>query len=322
MMSFFAILFAFLLEQARPMSPGNWGHGVARAWVKWVDTNLDTGKGLHAGICWAAAVLAPGLLVAAIYALLWQFSVVLAFVWSTLVLYTTLGFRQFSHHFTEIRLALDAGDEALARTKLAQWQQMDVADLPRGELLRHVIETSILAAHRHVFGVLCVYSVGALLGLGPAGAVIYRLAEFVGRYWAARSVSVDHPVSAVLCEVAKRAWYLVDYVPARATALLFAVMGSFEDAVDLWRQHSQRGVADNDALILAATAGAVNVRLGGNKPKPLNPAGMPEGAAAGVPNPGREPEPAHLPQVVGLVWRSVVVWLALLALLTLARLLG
>jgi adenosylcobinamide-phosphate synthase len=38
--------------------------------------------------------------------------------------------------------------------------------------------------------------------------------------------------------------------------------------------------------------------------------------------PGREPEVAHLRSVVGLVWRSVVLWMVLLALLTLARLLG
>jgi adenosylcobinamide-phosphate synthase len=31
---------------------------------------------------------------------------------------------------------------------------------------------------------------------------------------------------------------------------------------------------------------------------------------------------AHLAVVVGLVWRSVVMWMVLLALLTLARLLG
>jgi adenosylcobinamide-phosphate synthase len=31
---------------------------------------------------------------------------------------------------------------------------------------------------------------------------------------------------------------------------------------------------------------------------------------------------SHLRSVVGLVWRSVVVWMLLLALLTLARLLG
>ena len=42
----------------------------------------------------------------------------------------------------------------------------------------------------------------------------------------------------------------------------------------------------------------------------------------GATTPGRDPEIAHLRSVVGLVWRSVVVWMLLLALLTLARLLG
>ena len=38
--------------------------------------------------------------------------------------------------------------------------------------------------------------------------------------------------------------------------------------------------------------------------------------------PGRAPELAHFYSLVGLVWRSVVMWMVLLALLTLARLLG
>jgi adenosylcobinamide-phosphate synthase len=37
---------------------------------------------------------------------------------------------------------------------------------------------------------------------------------------------------------------------------------------------------------------------------------------------GREPAVAHLRSIVGLVWRSVVLWMLLLALLSLARLLG
>jgi adenosylcobinamide-phosphate synthase len=41
-----------------------------------------------------------------------------------------------------------------------------------------------------------------------------------------------------------------------------------------------------------------------------------------VSTPGREAEPAHLRSVVGLVWRLVVLWMLVLALLTLANLLG
>ena len=42
-----------------------------------------------------------------------------------------------------------------------------------------------------------------------------------------------------------------------------------------------------------------------------------QGATAGVPA-----QTAHLQSVVGLVWRSVVLWMLLVALLTLANILG
>ena len=48
----------------------------------------------------------------------------------------------------------------------------------------------------------------------------------------------------------------------------------------------------------------------------------PDGMADTESTPGREAEVGHLRSVVGLVWRSVVLWMVLLALLTLARLLG
>ena len=118
------------------------------------------------------------------------------------------------------------------------------------------------------------------------------------------------------------------------------MVGSFEDAIDAWRTYTQRFPASaaavtasrNDGLILAATSGAVNVRLGGEALKavisPLSAQEFEadgfdgENAAATESTLGREPEVAHLRSVVGLVWRSVVLWMVLLALLTLARLLG
>ena len=95
-----------------------------------------------------------------------SFSIILTFLWAVGILYVTLGFRQFSHHFTGIRDALEEGDEDAARERLAHWQQVDVGALPRSEIVRHVIEYSVLAAHRHVFGVLAWFSVLAALGLG------------------------------------------------------------------------------------------------------------------------------------------------------------
>lgn len=330
-MSFFAILFALLIEQVRPLGSGNPIHAGLRNWARWVSGNFDAGKPQHGWIAWTLAVAGPALAVLAVHwLLLTTLGWLAAMLWSVAVLYITLGFRQFSHHFTGIRDALDAGDEARARELLAHWQQVDASELPRSEIVRHVIEYSVLAAHRHVFGVLTCYCLLAALGLGPAGAVLYRMSEFVVRYWKHRSHVQAQPVSEALQSASARAWQVIDWLPARVTALGFAVVGSFEEAIDCWRNHAQRFPNDNDGVILAATSGAVNVRLGGEALRPaFSPnasqpfrADVAEAVADTESTPGREAEVGHLRSAVGLVWRSVVLWMVLLALLTLANLLG
>lgn len=316
-MSFFSILLALLFEQVRPMARGNLVHAGMRGWVRWVIRNFDAGEKSHGWLAWCVAVLGPSVAALIIHWLVlgligWP----LAVVWNVAVLYATLGFRQFSHRFTEIRKALDGGDEARARQLLADWQQSDATELPRQEIVRQVIEHSVLAAHRHVFGVLCWFSLLMVLGLGPAGAVFYRLAEFVSRYWPYLSRRQKQPVSPATQDAAGKAWHLVDWVPARVTSLAFAVVGSFEDAIDSWRHYEALQDGNNDGVIVAATAGAINVNLARAVVKA-------EGEQEAVPAPARPaPEPAHLHSVVGLVWRSVVMWMTLTALLSLARLLG
>ena len=325
-MSFFATLIALLLEQAKPLSRDNPVYAAVRAWVQWLSRNLDAGQQRHGWLAWSVAVLLPTALSLGVHWLLiylvgWP----LAMAWHVLVLYCTLGFRQFSHHFTRIRDALESGDENQARQYLADWQQVDAADLPRSELVRHVIEYSVLAAHRHVFGVLACYSIGSAIGLGPAGAVFYRVAEYVSRF-ASKPAQANDVVKGALQDVAAKAWAVVDWLPSRLTALSFAVVGNFEEAIDGWRFQTQHFPNDNDGVILAATAGAIDIRLGGAALR-ARAADMDAGDSAlvqgdGATTPGRDPEIAHLRSVVGLVWRSVVVWMLLLALLTLARLLG
>ena len=307
-MIFFAILLALLIEQAHPLSVDNPVFAGLRHWARLVRRNLDTGQTVHGWVAWGLAVVGPATLAALLYWALWQFSTVLSFVWLVLVLYVTLGFRQFSHHFTDIRQALEEGNDVQAREKLAQWLHVETASLPRAELLRQVIEQSVLAAHRHVFGVLACFVVFWLLGLGPAGAVFYRMAEYVSRNWRARA---DCSRSAAIQRAGSLGWNWVDHLPARATALGFAVVGNFEEAVASWRGESERFAPGSDGVVLAATSGAINVRLHGRND-----------LTDDVASARSEPQLAHLASAVGLVWRSVVLWMLLLALLTLAHLLA
>jgi adenosylcobinamide-phosphate synthase len=322
-MSFFAILLALVLEQARPLSPVNWLYTTVAHWVAWVARTFDAGVRHQAWITWGITVIGPALLTMAVHWLLefglgWVFAV----VWNVALLYVTLGFRQFSHHFTAIREALEDGNETKARELLAEWQQVQVGNIPRSEIVRHVIEYSMIAAHRHVFGVFFWYAILSIIGLGPVGAVVYRLTELAQRRWQ-EPTEEGSVVSEALQSVSARAWQAMDWLPSRMTALGFAIVGSFEDAMDGWRNHAQNFPNDNDGVILAATAGAINIRLGGAPLQaPTDDDTESKDTAGASSTPGRTPEVAHFAQVVGLVWRTVIMWLVLVALLTMANLVG
>jgi adenosylcobinamide-phosphate synthase len=265
-----------------------------------------------------------------VYIAVARYSLLLALAFNVLVLYLTLGFRQFSHYFTDIRDALDRGEEDLARRLLGQWRHLDASELPRTELLRHVIEHALLAAHRHVFGVFFCFVALSALGLGPAGAVAYRMAEFTSRYWAFKSRTLDAPANERLMRLSQRLFSLIDHLPARLTAFGFAVVGNFEEAVNGWRRDAGLWLHQNEGILLAAAAGAIGVRLGGqaapgvtpDRTKTFDRGSDPEAAGASGSTAGALPQVGHLQSIVGLVWRSVVLWMLLAALLSLANVLG
>jgi adenosylcobinamide-phosphate synthase len=315
--SFFAIVFALLLEQVRPLLLDSPVHRTAFSWARNCARSLDAGRSHHGWIVWSAAVLLPALVAFAVHHVLVQSmgwaGYVLVFAWHVFILYACLGFRQFSHHFTAIRDALEEDDTAQAARLLALWKRMDERDIPHDKLMPLLMQHSVVAAHRHVFGVLGWYAVLAALGLGPAGAVFYRMAEFASRYFNAKSrddlygsiyhtldPSAQRPAGEKISspssqQAAELAWQWIDYLPARATALGFAIVGNFEEVIDAWRNRNSASSSHDDLIHMAMTAS-------------LNAQG--------------ELRPVHLRNLVGMVWRAVVLWLLLIALLTLANLLG
>ncbi len=329
-MSFFAVLFALLLEQLKSLPRDTRVHEAAVTWCRWTARNFDAGRPQHARVVWWLSVATPAVLVWVVHLLVARFSLLLALVLNVAVLYLTLGFRSFSHYITDIRQCLERGDESTARQLLSDWLHLDASELPQTEVLRHVIEHGLLAAHRHVFGVFFFFVLMAAVGFGAAGAVFYRMSEFMSRYWSYQSDSLQAPTNEELRRVSTEYFGAVDFAPARMTAFGFAVVGNFEEAINGWRRDAALWHHANEGVILAAAAGAVGIQLGGHAAPGITPdrsktfsTGL---AADTVDSTGSTPGvPAvlgHLRNVVALVWRSVVLWMLLLALMTLANLVG
>jgi adenosylcobinamide-phosphate synthase len=181
------------------------------------------------------------------------------------------------------------------------------------------IERGLVDAYRQVFAVIFWF----VILPGPAGAVLYRAVALLAEEWNTPSPGVEPsaPVAsrAEFGRPARRLLALLDWIPVRLTALAFAVVGDFEDAVSCWRTQAQRWAKQEGGLpigiLLASGGGALGVQLGGPLPVLVaEPEIRPELGT------GDPVEPEMLPSAVGLVWRALILWLLLILLLTLAYL--
>ena len=337
-MSLFALIAALLLEQLHPLSSRKYLYGWLSGYVDFFQQYFNAGQHKHGKIAWLLAVLPLLAGVMALSWLLYRAHPIFAWAFNVLVLYLTMGFRQFSHYFTDIHHALRDGNLDEARVLLSKWRGVPSHELNAEEVARVTIEEALIASQRNVFGVIVWFVLFSAVGLGgAAGALLYRVGQFLRKRWGGEDDTRDAlalprlryraPVTyrasdedeADLGEFggfARRAFYLLEWLPVRMTALTFAIVGDFEDTVYCWRTQAASWPDNETGILLASGAGALGVRLG----MPIPQGGLPlDRAELGV---GDEADADFMQSTIGLVWRSVVFWLILLLLLTLASLLG
>lgn len=319
-MTFLSILFALLAEQFQPLRAENPIYVAVRRFGVRMEGWFNAGNASDGRLAWTLTIAALMVPTALVYWLCVRFSPFLALLWNVAILYLTLGFRHYSHYFTSIQLALNAGDEATACILLAQWTKTDTASLDGPDIARLAVETALISTHRNVFGVFFWF----LLPMGPACAVMYRVAEYLARAWN----EPDHMQNEAFGRFATRAFYVIDWLPARLTAVAFAVVGNFEDAIYAWRNFATRWQNEAVGIILSAGSGAMGVRLG-SVAQQTAADGMQADAAAFDPGsidiecpPGEEATARALHSTVALVWRALLLWMLLLLLLSLAVWLG
>ena len=313
-MTFFSILCALLIEQLKPLRADNQVYGGIKTLAMRIEGWFNAGEPKNGRMGWILMMLVLVVPVAIVYWVLQYYGLVfLAFAWNVIVVYLTLGFRHYSHYFTSIQLALNQGDEATARSLLAEWTRLDTVGMDAQEIARIAVEKSLITTHRSVFGVFFWF----LMPGGPACAVLYRVSEYLARAWN----EPEHMRNEAFGQFAAKAFYWIDWIPVRLTAIAFAVVGNFEDAIYAWRNFANRWADESRGIILAAGGGAMGVRLG--TPQENAPQLLPADAATVDLSdaetdvlPGEEPSLRALQSTVGLVWRALILWMILLLLLS------
>jgi adenosylcobinamide-phosphate synthase len=316
-LNFIAVLAAIGLEQWRTF---RWRVSLERGFVLYarrLEEKLNGGT-RQQGIIGALLALAPpALLAAAVYFVLAAVHPLFGLAWNIGVLYLLMGFRRFSHAYSAVTSALKNGDISAARRALAAWRGVDGTELSSADVAKLAIERGFVDSYRQVFAVLFWFAILP----GPAGAVLYRSATLLAEEWRGSARATEGLPDARARDAfgapARRMLWLLDWLPVRLTALSFAIVGDFEDAVYCWRTQAAAWPSDaggeHVGIVLASGAGALGVVVGGALPAPIGePELRPELGT------GDAAEAELLPSAVGLVWRALVLWLLLILLLTLA----
>lgn len=293
-MAFFSVLTAVALEHLRPLRQPLPHYQHYSRFTQFLERRFNAGEYSHGAIAWALAMLPLLAIVWGVFVLLEGISPVLGWAWNVAVLYFTLGFKYFSDSAEQIARQLRAGEFDAAREKLAAWRGGDTQQFSVDDLTRVTIEQVMAASHRQMFGVLFWFVL--LASLGPVGAVLFRAASILSRRWAVSRGRFG--------AFAQRAFHVINWLPARLTALTYAIAGNFEDATYCWRTQADAWPETEEGVVIAAGAGAMGVKLGQSVSVGDETVWRPELGT------GQAPDHDCIDSAVSMIWRGLVIWLA------------
>ncbi len=286
----------------------DWGLGEPRRWhplvgfgalAKRIEARLHPGTttgslGLRLrGVLALLLAVAPAVILCALLAPLPYAGAAL----SVAVLYFCIGHRSLREHALRVHGDLRGDRLADARHSVSMMVSRDTADMDATRIAGAAVESVLENGNDAVFGALFWFLI-----LGAPGALLYRLVNTLDAMWGYRTERYVY-----FGWAAARLDDLLNLVPARLTALGYALCGHTRAALRCWRSQARAWESPNAGPVMAAGAGSLGVVLGGPafyhghwKQRPSLGQGLP-------------PAAADIQRALSLLLRTLALWLAAIA---------
>ena len=284
-----AILLAVALDRFVPehlrVDPFAW----VRAMGEFVAQRFDSDSRSHGTIALAIVVAVVLIVIAILHFLLGVIAWIFQFAFDVLVLFWCVGLHRLGERAQDVADALQAGDISVANENLRTLSGQLSDDLSESSIAHDTVVAVLKQGNSNVIAPLFWFAL-----LGPFGAILQRMTGALSRLWAG-----DAERSTSFGWATVRLSNLLAWVPARITALSYAVAGSFEDALRCWRHARDMSSDSADSPLLAAGLGAMQM-------KNCEAAAGDDEALVVV-----TADTTHVHRVLALVWRALLLWLLL-----------
>jgi adenosylcobinamide-phosphate synthase len=228
---------------------------------------------------------------------------VLRFLFDVFVLYLCLDIYRLGKTANGVADGLIAGDLQDASGQLRELTGKGAPELNEASIARATVEGVLKQGNS-----LVVSPIFWFIVLGPFGAVLQRLSCILDMLWGHRYERFSE-----FGWAAARFDDLLGWIPARITALSYALMGGFEDALHSWRRRMGVWSDINSGPLLASGFGAMHMQT---YETATDLGEYDDRAEMAI------PDASHVQRAVALVWRVLLLWLVIGILMAGAHLVG
>ncbi len=220
-------------------------------------------------------------------------------VLAIVVLFFSLGPKDIGEDVDEYCRAIEADDEERLRNTSKALIEMDVPTDPF-ERIKKVEEAVCIQANNRLFAVIFWFVVFG--PYGPLGAWAYRVTDLLRRRAVFNAVRDDANTNAAVLQASVTLHGWLAWIPARLTAIGYAMAGSFDGALSAWRNPGESKAMtpteQSESLLARVGVGAMSLRDIDNES--ISERGVRGATAAN-----------------GLVFRLLFIWAAVIAAMTL-----
>lgn len=251
-----------------------------------LESHLNHRSITHGILAWSLAVLP-------LIAIVWWLDTLLGGVWMSILCgWLAIGWQSLRQHAQWVQQALLADDLVQARQKVSWLVSRDTTQLDSPQISRACIESVLENGSDAVFAPLFWLIIG-----GAPAVVLYRLSNTLDAMWGYRSERFER-----FGKWAARVDDVLNWIPARLTALTYALCGQFSAAIHAWRTQGVRWYSPNAGVVMAAGAGALQVQLGGDAVYAGQTKARPPLGAGAI------PDAAAITRAIRLLDRGVYLW--------------
>jgi adenosylcobinamide-phosphate synthase len=210
------------------------------------------------------------------------------------LVYISIGSTSLRQHAVAVAEALEQENLPEARLRVGKIVSRDTASLQKDDIVRATIESVLENGNDAIFGPVIWYMV-----MGAPGVVLYRLANTLDAMWGYRNERYLQ-----FGWAAAKLDDILNWIPARLTAGTYTILGKRGSAWDCWQSQGSLWYSPNAGPVMAAGAGALEVKLGGPAIYHGTPKLRPELGT------GKDPEIPDIKSSLNLIENGILLWVA------------